>query len=87
MREGGDEMQIHSFYDQGAGHLTETLISCKWLFLCRCQVVTAPNQDWSESVLERLSVPNLMAQKVPNVPPDYYTCQFRTNKLERYRNP
>lgn len=25
-----------------------------------------------------------MSQDVPSMPPDYYTCQFRANKLERY---
>ncbi|XP_062328767.1 anoctamin-7 isoform X1 [Osmerus eperlanus] len=74
--------------------ISYVLLSAPWSVLCYyaeeislrvpLQVVTAPNQDWSEGVLEKLSVPNLMAQKVPNVPPDYYTCPFRTNKLERF---
>lgn len=50
------------------------------------QVVTAPIVNWSEQILSKLSLPNLMSQDVPNPPPDYYTCQFRTNKLERYKH-
>ncbi|MEQ2200099.1 hypothetical protein XENOCAPTIV_022493, partial [Xenoophorus captivus] len=48
------------------------------------QVVTAPIINWSEQFLSKLSLPNPLCQEVPNQPPDYYTCQFRTNKLERF---
>uniref|UniRef100_A0A8C1BTD0 Anoctamin n=1 Tax=Cyprinus carpio carpio TaxID=630221 RepID=A0A8C1BTD0_CYPCA len=48
------------------------------------QVVTTPISNWSEKILEKLHIPNIMAQDVPNLPPDYYTCQFHTNKLERF---
>eukprot|EP00064_Thunnus_orientalis_P020233 superscaffoldBa00005455_g20366 len=48
------------------------------------QVVNAPNPNWSEQVLQQLSLPNPLIQDVPNPPPDYYTCQFRTNKLQRF---
>ncbi|KAM9279352.1 anoctamin-7 isoform 3-T3 [Morus bassanus] len=37
--------------------------------------------NWSASVLQRLGIPNLMAQEVPNLPLDYYTCPFKANKL------
>ncbi|KAJ3581019.1 hypothetical protein NHX12_017158 [Muraenolepis orangiensis] len=47
------------------------------------QVVSAPNYNWSERILEKLSIPNLMSQDVPNPPPDFYTCSFRTSKLDR----
>ncbi|TNN42895.1 hypothetical protein EYF80_046898 [Liparis tanakae] len=36
-----------------------------------------------EQVLTRLSLPNPLDHAVPNPPPDFYTCQFRTNKLPR----
>uniref|UniRef100_A0A3B4FSV1 Anoctamin n=1 Tax=Pundamilia nyererei TaxID=303518 RepID=A0A3B4FSV1_9CICH len=68
------------------------LLSAPWSVLCYyaeeislrvpLQVVTAPIVNWSEQILSKLSLPNLMSQDVPNPPPDYYTCQFRTNKLE-----
>lgn len=69
------------------------LLSAPWNVLCfyaeeislrvPLQVVTAPIVNWSEQVLSKLSLPNPLSQDVPNPPPDYYTCQFRTNKLER----
>ncbi|XP_037831804.1 anoctamin-7 isoform X2 [Kryptolebias marmoratus] len=70
------------------------LLSAPWNVLCYyaeeislrvpLQVVTAPIVNWSEKVLSKLSLPNPLSQDVPNPPPDYYTCQFRTNKLERF---
>lgn len=80
--------------DQAKKKIWYVLLSAPWSVLCYyaeevslrvpLQVVTASNQNWSETMLEKLSVPNLMSQDVPNMPPDYYTCQFRTNKLERF---
>ncbi|XP_044058924.1 anoctamin-7 [Siniperca chuatsi] len=70
------------------------LLSAPWSVLCYyaeeislrvpLQVVTAPIINWSEQVLSQLSLPNPLSQDVPNPPPDYYTCQFRTNKLQRF---
>ncbi|XP_020513581.2 anoctamin-7 [Labrus bergylta] len=70
------------------------LLSAPWSVLCYyaeeiilrvpLQVVTAPIVNWSEQVLSRLSLRSPLSQDVPNPPPDYYTCQFRTNKLERF---
>ncbi|XP_037533840.1 anoctamin-7 [Nematolebias whitei] len=70
------------------------LLSAPWNVLCYyaeeislrvpLQMVTAPIVNWSEQVLSKLSLPNPLSQDVPNPPPDYYTCQFRTNKLERF---
>ncbi|XP_069029249.1 anoctamin-7 [Embiotoca jacksoni] len=70
------------------------LLSAPWSVLCYyaeeislrvpLQVVNAPIINWSEQVLSKLSLPNPLYQDVPNPPPDYYTCQFRTNKLQRF---
>ncbi|XP_030236706.1 anoctamin-7 isoform X5 [Gadus morhua] len=70
------------------------LLNAPWTVLCYyaeelslrapLQVVQTPTYSWSEKVLERLSIPNLMSQRVPNAPPDYYTCPFRTSKLDRF---
>ncbi|XP_051814353.1 anoctamin-7 [Acanthochromis polyacanthus] len=70
------------------------LLSAPWSLLCYyaeeislrvpLQVVEAPNLNWSEQVLSKLSLPNPLSQDVPNPPADYYTCQFRTNKLQRF---
>ncbi|THD26545.1 Anoctamin [Fasciola hepatica] len=40
--------------------------------------------NWSASLLSTLHIPNIMQQDVPNHPTDYYTCQFRKSKLERF---
>uniref|UniRef100_A0A672LQ57 Anoctamin n=1 Tax=Sinocyclocheilus grahami TaxID=75366 RepID=A0A672LQ57_SINGR len=73
---------------------TYVLLSAPWNVLCYyaeeislrvpLQVVTTPISNWSEKILEKLHIPNIMAQDVPNLPLDYYTCQFHTNKLERF---
>lgn len=44
-----------------------------------------PNLDLNTSarVLNRLCIPNVMAESVPNRPLDYYTCAFRQSKMAR----
>ncbi|XP_028818610.1 anoctamin-7 [Denticeps clupeoides] len=87
-------LQEESEVQQGNKKITYVLLSAPWEVLCcyaeeigqraPLQIVTTPILNWSEKVLEKLSIPNMMAQDVPNPPPDFYTCQFRTNKLERF---
>ncbi|XP_054884748.1 anoctamin-7 [Poeciliopsis prolifica] len=70
------------------------LLSAPWNLLCYyaeeinlrapLEVFTIPITNWSEQFLSKLSLPNPLSQNVPNQPPDYYTCQFRANKLERF---
>ena len=43
-----------------------------------------PSDNWSEKLLRRLHVPNIMHQNVPNKPLDYYTCEFKISKLHKY---
>ncbi|BFZ23683.1 hypothetical protein BsWGS_26722 [Bradybaena similaris] len=43
-----------------------------------------PTSNWSARLLEMLHIPNVMEQEVPNMPLDYYTCQFKKSKLERF---
>ncbi|NXS99153.1 ANO7 protein, partial [Jacana jacana] len=67
------------------------LLSAPWSVLCyyaeelqlRVPLQALPRQasNWSASVLQWLGIPNLMAQEVPNMPLDYYTCPFKANKL------
>ncbi|KAJ8410646.1 hypothetical protein AAFF_G00186030, partial [Aldrovandia affinis] len=74
--------------------ISYVLLSAPWNVLCYyaeeislrvpLQVVPPTTCNWSEIIMKKLSIPNLMAQDVPNLPPDFYTCQFRTNKLERF---
>ena len=42
-----------------------------------------PSGNWSEWVLSKLRLPNLMFEDVPNKPLDYYTCPFKTSKLDK----
>uniref|UniRef100_A0A8C3KA56 Anoctamin n=1 Tax=Calidris pygmaea TaxID=425635 RepID=A0A8C3KA56_9CHAR len=67
------------------------LLSAPWSVLCYyaeelqlrvpLQVLPRQTSNWSASVLQWLGIPNLMAQEVPNLPLDYYTCPFKANKL------
>ncbi|XP_065700767.1 anoctamin-7 [Patagioenas fasciata] len=67
------------------------LLSAPWSVLCyyaeelrlRVPLQALPRQtsNWSASVLQKLGIPNLMAQEVPSLPLDYYTCPFKANKL------
>ena len=43
-----------------------------------------PSGNWSEWLLSSLYIPNPMAEEVPNKPLDYYTCPFKTSKIDRY---
>lgn len=45
------------------------------------QALPRQTSSWSVSMLRWLGIPNLMAQEVPNLLLDYYTCPFKTNKL------
>ncbi|NXA52392.1 ANO7 protein, partial [Nothocercus julius] len=68
------------------------LLSAPWSVLCyyaeelqlRLPLQALPNQasNWSARVLGRLGIRNVMAEEVPNLPLDYYTCQFKVNKLQ-----
>ncbi|XP_077578199.1 anoctamin-7 isoform X2 [Stigmatopora nigra] len=71
------------------------LLSAPWSVLCYyaeeislrvpLQVVnTSYVVNWSDDLLRKLSLPNPFKKDVPNPPPDFYTCQFRNNKLERF---
>lgn len=46
--------------------------------------MNAENLNWSERILKKFSIPNVLSHEVPLPPPDYYTCQFRANKLDRF---
>ncbi|KAF7700140.1 hypothetical protein HF521_003098 [Silurus meridionalis] len=79
---------------QGKTKTTYVLLNAPWKVLCYyaeeislrvpLQVETYRESNWSETALRKLHIPNTLAQDVPNPPPDYYTCQFRSNKLERF---
>ncbi|VDP32121.1 unnamed protein product [Schistosoma mattheei] len=41
-------------------------------------------KNWSEILLKTIGIPSIMAQNVPNPPPEYYTCPFKKSKLEKF---
>lgn len=80
--------------DNDAKQITYVLLSAPWSVLCYyaedislrvpLQEVPLKTCNWSEKFLRKLSIPNLMAEDVPNQPPDFYACQFHAHKLDRY---
>ncbi|XP_059085679.1 anoctamin-7-like isoform X3 [Tigriopus californicus] len=43
-----------------------------------------PSGNWSEWMLSKLRLPNVMFEEVPNKPLDYYTCPFKTSKVDKF---
>ncbi|XP_023344945.1 anoctamin-6 [Eurytemora carolleeae] len=70
-------------------------IHAPWSLICRyaeelnlrapLQAHPNPSMNWSEWILQKLRLPNPMFENVPNRPLDYYTCPFKTTKLDSYR--
>nr|XP_057935307.1 anoctamin-7 [Doryrhamphus excisus]XP_057935308.1 anoctamin-7 [Doryrhamphus excisus] len=79
---------------QAKARICFVLLSAPWSVLCYyaeeislrvpLQVVNSSYTNWSAQIFQYVSVSNPMSQDVPNPPPDFYTCQFRNNKLERF---
>ncbi|GCC33869.1 hypothetical protein chiPu_0012340 [Chiloscyllium punctatum] len=44
------------------------------------------HSNWSEDLLSKLGIHNIMSEDFPSTPLEYYTCPFRRSKLERYLN-
>ncbi|XP_016321973.1 anoctamin-7-like [Sinocyclocheilus anshuiensis] len=55
-------------------------------FCLRAPLQAQPHPDFNTSaqVLQKLWVPNIMKDSVPNRPVDYYTCVFRKSKMEKF---
>ncbi|XP_047300574.1 anoctamin-7 isoform X25 [Homo sapiens] len=70
------------------------LLSASWAVLCyyaedlrlKLPLQELPNQasNWSAGLLAWLGIPNVLLEVVPDVPPEYYSCRFRVNKLPRF---
>uniref|UniRef100_A0A4W3J8J6 Anoctamin n=1 Tax=Callorhinchus milii TaxID=7868 RepID=A0A4W3J8J6_CALMI len=70
------------------------LLSAPWNVLCYyaeelsmkvpLQAIINETSNWSNDVLKNLGIFNVMHDEIPNTPLDYYTCQFRQSKLERF---
>uniref|UniRef100_A0A8D8VQN5 Anoctamin n=2 Tax=Cacopsylla melanoneura TaxID=428564 RepID=A0A8D8VQN5_9HEMI len=71
-----------------------TKIHAPWPVLCQyaeelnmrapLQANVNPVLNWSEKLLKSLRIPNLMAQNVPNKPPDYFKGPFKRSKIHKY---
>ena len=42
-----------------------------------------PAGNWSEWMLAKLRLPNMMYEEVPRKPLDYYTCPFKASKIDK----
>ncbi|XP_035878516.1 anoctamin-7 [Phyllostomus discolor] len=84
--------QRHLQDADGAVHYV--LLSAPWAVLCyyaedlclKLPLQELPNQarNWSADLLQWLGVPNILLQDVPDLPPEYYSCQFKVSKLSRF---
>lgn len=63
---------------------TTCIISCIFYKNSFQQAHPNPSGNWSEWILSTLRLPNIMAEEVPNRPLDYYTCPFKTSKLDKF---
>ncbi|CAB1329770.1 unnamed protein product [Coregonus sp. 'balchen'] len=54
--------------------------------ILRAPLQAQPNPDFntSDRILQKLYIPNIMAESLPNRPLDYYTCAFRKSKMEKF---
>ncbi|XP_070929876.1 anoctamin-7 isoform X7 [Macaca nemestrina] len=93
LRAAGLHVDRHDVQD-GNTTVHYTLLSASWAVLCyyaedlrlKLPLQELPNQasNWSAELLAWLGIPNVLLEVVPDVPPEYYSCQFRVNKLPRF---
>ncbi|KAM7104663.1 anoctamin-7 isoform 2-T2 [Molossus nigricans] len=89
---GLDVDQRHVQDEDSAVHYA--LLSAPWAVLCyyaedlrlKLPLQELPNQacNWSAGLLQWLGIPNVLLEDVPDVPPEYYSCQFKVSKLSRF---
>lgn len=69
------------------------LLNAPWSVLCyyaedlrlRVPMQAVSNQpvtNWSQRILMKLNIHNLLYEEVPSLPLDYYTCHFKASKLQ-----
>uniref|UniRef100_A0A2K6L0Z9 Anoctamin n=1 Tax=Rhinopithecus bieti TaxID=61621 RepID=A0A2K6L0Z9_RHIBE len=93
LRAAGLRVDQHAVQD-GNTTVHYALLSASWAVLCyyaedlrlKLPLQELPNQasNWSAELLAWLGIPNVLLEVVPDVPPEYYSCQFRVNKLPRF---
>ena len=42
-----------------------------------------PSSNWSEKMLAKFKIPNIMKIDVPNMPLDFMTCTFKKTKFKK----
>uniref|UniRef100_UPI00398F023B anoctamin-7-like n=1 Tax=Pristiophorus japonicus TaxID=55135 RepID=UPI00398F023B len=95
LRKSGLLIEMHE--TQNEKHkIHYTLLNAPWNVLCyyaedlslRAPLQASINSsfNWSGDLLSKLGLCNIMYEDVPDTPLEYYTCQFRLSKLERYLN-
>ncbi|XP_074046804.1 anoctamin-7 isoform X2 [Macrotis lagotis] len=70
------------------------LLSAPWTLLCQyaevlrmkmpLQVLPDHHINWSSKLIGKLKIANLLYEEVPNIPQNYYNCQFKVTKLCRF---
>ena len=53
-------------------------------FRAPLQAYPYTSENWSANFIEELRIENFLDQQLPRYPTNYYTCQFRTSKLNRF---
>ncbi|XP_037075179.1 anoctamin-7-like isoform X2 [Pollicipes pollicipes] len=63
-------------------------VLCTWAeeLKMKAPLQVRPNMphNWSEWILQKLHIPNVMQQDVPNKPVEYFTCPFKKAKLDKF---
>ncbi|XP_064143448.1 anoctamin-7 [Loxodonta africana] len=93
LQAAGLHVDQHDVQDQDMA-VHYILLSAPWAVLCyyaedlrlKLPLQELPNQasNWSAGLLAALGIPNILQEEVPNVPPEYYSCQFKVSKLPRF---
>ncbi|KAL6036764.1 hypothetical protein STEG23_014998 [Scotinomys teguina] len=90
LRLAGLDVDQHDVQDKATA-VHYILLRAPWAVLCyyaedlrlKLPLQELPNQasNWSATLLERLGIPNILVEHVPDTPPEYYSCQFKASKL------
>lgn len=90
LRLAGLNVDQHDVQDKATA-VHYVLLRAPWAVLCyyaedlrlKLPLQEFPNQasNWSATLLEWLGIPNILLEQVPDMPPEYYSCQFKASKL------
>ncbi|XP_048397509.1 anoctamin-7-like [Stegostoma tigrinum] len=95
LRRNGLLMEMHETQNE-KHQIHYILLNVPWKMLCYyaedmklrvpLQVSVNSHSNWSEDLLSKLGIHNVMSEDFPSSPLEYFTCLFRISKLERYLN-